>query len=72
MGDEAETKPELPAEILRCPACNGAAFRDVVLKRCNHTFCRSCLDLRLSNRQRKCPACDEQFAKSDMQTFMLQ
>ncbi|KAJ7178374.1 hypothetical protein C8R43DRAFT_456010 [Mycena crocata] len=35
-------------------------------------FCRSCVDARLSTRQRKCPACNGPFAVADVQTIYLQ
>ncbi|KAJ7184883.1 hypothetical protein C8R46DRAFT_1209076 [Mycena filopes] len=68
----AEMESGAAMKMFKCSECNWSAFRDVVLKRCNHTFCRSCLDSRLANRQRKCPACDEPFSTSDMQNIVFQ
>ncbi|KAJ7091203.1 BRE1 E3 ubiquitin ligase-domain-containing protein [Mycena epipterygia] len=61
-----------PQNVLKCTACKGAEFRDTVLTKCMHTFCRSCVDARLSTRQRKCPACNKPFSKDDVQTIYLQ
>ncbi|KAJ7747309.1 BRE1 E3 ubiquitin ligase-domain-containing protein [Mycena metata] len=67
---EAELKKTM--SVLKCTACKGAEFRDTVLTKCMHTFCRSCVDARLTTRQRKCPACGQSFAVADVQTIYLQ
>ncbi|KAJ7187991.1 hypothetical protein C8R46DRAFT_6445 [Mycena filopes] len=69
---ELETELKLTMNVLKCTACKGAEFRDTVLTKCMHTFCRSCVDARLTTRQRKCPACGQAFANADVQTIYLQ
>ncbi|KAJ7680562.1 BRE1 E3 ubiquitin ligase-domain-containing protein [Mycena polygramma] len=71
---EAELEAELrqTMSVLKCTACKGAGFRDTVLTKCMHTFCRACVDARLSTRQRKCPACNTPFGEGQVQTIYLQ
>ncbi|KAJ6500129.1 BRE1 E3 ubiquitin ligase-domain-containing protein [Mycena vitilis] len=71
---EAELAAELKQTmaVLKCTACKGADFRDTVLTKCMHTFCRACVDARLSTRQRKCPACNTPFGEGQVQTIYLQ
>ncbi|KAJ7446245.1 BRE1 E3 ubiquitin ligase-domain-containing protein [Mycena galericulata] len=69
---ELENELRLTMNVLKCTACKGAEFRDTVLAKCMHTFCRSCVDARLSTRQRKCPACNTPFSNNDVQTIYLQ
>ncbi|KAJ6587101.1 BRE1 E3 ubiquitin ligase-domain-containing protein [Mycena vulgaris] len=69
---ELENELKLTMNVLKCTACKGAEFRDTVLTKCMHTFCRSCVDARLSTRQRKCPACNAAFGDKDVQTIYLQ
>ncbi|KAF9060655.1 hypothetical protein BDP27DRAFT_1236457 [Rhodocollybia butyracea] len=51
--------------VLKCSTCN-LNFRDTVLTKCSHTFCKPCVDARISSRQRKCPACGAAFAQSEV------
>jgi len=69
---ELENELRLTMNVLKCTACKGAEFRNTVLTKCMHTFCRSCVDARLTTRQRKCPACNQAFASADVQTIYLQ
>ncbi|RXW25058.1 hypothetical protein EST38_g830 [Candolleomyces aberdarensis] len=57
--------------LLLCSTCK-SNFRDVIITKCTHTFCKSCVDARISTRQRKCPACNLAFAQSDVLTLRLQ
>ncbi|KAG7098761.1 hypothetical protein E1B28_000670 [Marasmius oreades] len=58
-------------KILRCSTCN-INFRKVLLTKCWHTFCKDCIEARISTRQRKCPACNVAFGQSDVQTIFFQ
>ncbi|GAA5879038.1 hypothetical protein JCM3774_004477 [Rhodotorula dairenensis] len=51
--------------MLRCGTCN-TRWRSCVITRCGHTFCRECVDARLSSRARRCGACGSSFAASDV------
>ncbi|KAJ3803280.1 hypothetical protein GGU11DRAFT_671167 [Lentinula aff. detonsa] len=57
--------------LLKCSTCN-LKFRDTILTKCSHTFCRPCVDARISSRQRKCPACGLGFAQSDVLKIYMQ
>ena len=51
--------------LLKCSACN-VNFKDTIIIRCCHVFCKSCIDVRINTRQRKCPNCSESFSASDV------
>ncbi|GAA5936008.1 hypothetical protein JCM10213_002177 [Rhodosporidiobolus nylandii] len=53
------------SRMLRCSTCT-VRFKEIVLTRCGHTFCKDCIDQRLAVRNRKCPNCATQFASSDV------
>ncbi|KAL8423677.1 hypothetical protein RB596_003764 [Gaeumannomyces avenae] len=48
-----------------CNVCNGN-FKNVTLKTCGHVFCNECVESRVANRRRKCPACGKAFDKMDV------
>ncbi|KAF8635226.1 hypothetical protein AX17_004001 [Amanita inopinata Kibby_2008] len=58
-------------ELLRCSTCK-THFRNTVITKCMHTFCKQCVESRIATRQRKCPACNILFAQSDVQTLWFQ
>ncbi|KIK09930.1 hypothetical protein K443DRAFT_671248 [Laccaria amethystina LaAM-08-1] len=58
-------------KLLLCTTCC-QNFRSVIITKCLHTFCKPCVDARISTRQRKCPACNVPFAQSDVQSFFFQ
>ncbi|CAE6430968.1 unnamed protein product [Rhizoctonia solani] len=57
--------------ILRCSTCV-KNFRSHTLLKCMHTFCKDCIDARVTTRQRKCPACNMAFAAQDVQQIYFQ
>ncbi|KAL0956409.1 hypothetical protein HGRIS_002557 [Hohenbuehelia grisea] len=57
--------------LVQCKVCS-KALRDTIITKCMHTFCRSCIDMRLSSRQRKCPSCGQGFGHQDVSNFFLQ
>ncbi|KAI0281031.1 BRE1 E3 ubiquitin ligase-domain-containing protein [Russula aff. rugulosa BPL654] len=65
---EAQLQKE---SILKCSTCR-QNMRSTILTKCLHTFCKSCIDMRVSTRQRKCPACNLQFAQSEAQQMYFQ
>ena len=58
---------DLTLNMLRCSVCRDR-FKEVAITRCFHLFCRQCIDLNLSSRHRKCPACGERFGQDDVKT----
>ncbi|KAF7376361.1 putative allantoicase [Mycena sanguinolenta] len=71
---EAGLEEQLKAtmNVLKCGACKGPGFRDTVITKCGHTFCKACVDARISTRQRKCPACNLPFGLAEVLTIYLQ
>lgn len=57
--------------LITCGTCK-KGFREVAITKCMHTFCKKCVDDRISNRQRKCPYCNLAFAQSDVQQLYFQ
>ncbi|TXT05998.1 hypothetical protein VHUM_03759 [Vanrija humicola] len=58
-------------KLLRCSTCH-LNFKQQVLTKCMHTFCKDCIDQRIATRQRKCPACGVAFSKEDVGTLYWQ
>ncbi|KAI6000700.1 hypothetical protein EDD15DRAFT_1782041 [Pisolithus albus] len=58
-------------KLMKCSTCK-QGMREVVLTKCMHTFCKNCVDTRISTRQRRCPHCNLAFAQSDVQTVYFQ
>ncbi|KAI6098985.1 BRE1 E3 ubiquitin ligase-domain-containing protein [Pisolithus croceorrhizus] len=58
-------------KLMKCSTCK-QGMREVVLTKCMHTFCKNCVDTRISTRQRRCPHCNLGFAQSDVQTVYFQ
>ncbi|EJD02861.1 uncharacterized protein FOMMEDRAFT_134051 [Fomitiporia mediterranea MF3/22] len=58
-------------KLLKCSLCQNH-MRNTVITKCMHTFCKVCVDARISSRQRKCPACNLAFALSEVQALYLQ
>ena len=57
-------------EKVKCSVCK-KNDKAVVITRCFHCFCESCVKTRLETRQRKCPACAETFGNNDVQKIYL-
>jgi E3 ubiquitin-protein ligase BRE1 len=51
---------------LACPVCN-TRDKKVIITRCRHMFCRSCVAANLEGRNRKCPSCGIRFDKKDVE-----
>ena len=53
---------------VRCPQCK-TRNKDCFLNKCLHMYCRKCIELNLSQRKRKCPACYTKFSSDDVRPF---
>ncbi|XP_022153796.1 E3 ubiquitin-protein ligase BRE1-like 2 isoform X2 [Momordica charantia] len=51
--------------ILKCSICNDHP-KEVVIVKCYHLFCSSCIQQRIERRNRKCPACGTAFGQNDV------
>ncbi|KAG8734547.1 E3 ubiquitin-protein ligase bre1 [Ceratobasidium sp. 423] len=68
---ELQKEKDKVMTILRCSTCV-KNFRSHTLLKCMHTFCKDCIDARVTTRQRKCPACNMPFATQDIQQIYFQ
>lgn len=50
--------------ILKCGVCSDRP-KEVVITKCYHLFCNTCIQKNLEIRHRKCPACGTAFGQSD-------
>jgi len=57
--------------ILKCSTCK-QNMRNTVITKCMHSFCKACVDARISTRQRKCPACNLAFSQGEVQQLFFQ
>ena len=57
-------------KLMKCNSCHIRDKNAVILK-CMHCFCKTCLDIRLETRQRKCPNCGDAFGASDVKQIFL-
>ena len=55
---------------LKCSLCL-INDKDAIINKCNHAFCRECLQKRLDVRNRKCPACAVQFDYQSVKDLFL-
>ncbi|KAL1755624.1 hypothetical protein FB107DRAFT_274640 [Schizophyllum commune] len=70
-GNELPAELDMQMKMLKCSTCK-LNFRSVILTKCMHTFCKDCIDARLTTRQRRCPSCDLTFTSSEVHKFYLQ
>ncbi|KAL0985067.1 hypothetical protein UPYG_G00152470 [Umbra pygmaea] len=54
--EEPTAGPFLLQEDLTCPVCKDF-FRDPVLLRCTHSFCKGCLEQSWKSQAQRCPVC---------------
>lgn len=76
-GGQTQLRPrkEEDCEALRrfveCGVCT-ARVRNVVISKCSHSFCSTCLDTCLRNRTADCPACKQSFEQADLRPLYWQ
>eukprot|EP01126_Amoeba_proteus_P009999 TRINITY_DN13860_c0_g1_i2.p1 TRINITY_DN13860_c0_g1~~TRINITY_DN13860_c0_g1_i2.p1 ORF type:complete len:252 (+),score=64.63 TRINITY_DN13860_c0_g1_i2:395-1150(+) len=63
-------KLEQYKKLVRCSVCHERQ-KNVIITRCNHTFCRECIQSNIQNRHRKCPSCCGSFGEGDVRTIYL-
>jgi E3 ubiquitin-protein ligase BRE1 len=57
--------------LIKCSTCK-ENMRGVALTKCSHTFCKQCVEARISTRQRRCPHCNSGFAQSEVVNVLFQ
>ncbi|KAG1776925.1 BRE1 E3 ubiquitin ligase-domain-containing protein [Suillus placidus] len=70
---EAELMEEAASvwRLIKCSTCK-ENMRGVALTKCSHTFCKQCVEARISTRQRRCPHCNSGFAQSEVVNVLFQ
>jgi E3 ubiquitin-protein ligase BRE1 len=57
-------------EIVKCSICRDRT-KEVVITKCYHLFCNSCIQKVAGSRQRKCPQCGACFGANDVKPVYL-
>ncbi|KAM0673166.1 E3 ubiquitin-protein ligase bre1 [Gurleya vavrai] len=57
-------------KLLRCTACD-KNYKNTILLRCMHVFCKECVDERIKTRNRNCPNCNEHFISAEVKKIYL-
>ena len=65
LSKEDKALLDMSMGMLRCSICHDR-FKDVVLSKCLHLFCKICIDHKFSTKQRHCPTCGDKFNKADI------
>ncbi|KAJ5570253.1 uncharacterized protein N7459_009683 [Penicillium hispanicum] len=55
---------EMLRKLALCTVCH-RNWKNTAIKTCGHTFCRDCVEERLTSRSRKCPNCNRSFGNND-------
>lgn len=57
-------------EILKCRICHDRQ-KEVVITKCYHLFCATCIQRTLESRQRRCPICAASFGPNDVKNVYI-
>ena len=49
-----------------CAICSEILYNAVTLDKCQHSFCRTCLDALISTGDYRCPECRNEFSTDDV------
>ena len=52
-------------KLVKCSVCQDRQ-KDVIITKCNHMFCKECIDNNLKARNRKCPTCKKMYGQDDV------
>jgi len=66
----ADEQVDYYRRLVKCTLCQENE-KNAIISKCGHTFCRDCIDERLANRNRKCPACSQQFDYQGVKELFL-
>ncbi|KAL3154390.1 hypothetical protein ABBQ32_013866 [Trebouxia sp. C0010 RCD-2024] len=56
--------------LLRCNVCHERQ-KNVIITKCMHMFCKTCIQRNIDARHRKCPGCGAAFGTKDVQQFFF-
>ena len=65
-----DTELQLYKRMVQCNVCN-KHHKDVIITKCYHMFCKSCIETNLESRQRKCPTCGLSFGYNDVKQIYV-
>lgn len=57
-------------DIVRCSVCHDRR-KEVIITKCFHLFCNTCIQRNLEHRHRKCPGCGTPFTQSDVRIVYI-
>lgn len=69
-GSGADEELRSLRRLINCSVCHENP-KGVMLMKCQHLFCQSCVQARISSRDRKCPGCGVKFAENDVKPFFF-
>ena len=61
---------EMLRQVAYCNICK-RNLKDTAIKTCGHTFCKDCVEERVTSRSRKCPNCGKSFGSNDYMRITL-
>eukprot|EP00340_Litonotus_pictus_P010894 CAMPEP_0170536908 /NCGR_PEP_ID=MMETSP0209-20121228/102408_1 /TAXON_ID=665100 ORGANISM="Litonotus pictus, Strain P1" /NCGR_SAMPLE_ID=MMETSP0209 /ASSEMBLY_ACC=CAM_ASM_000301 /LENGTH=912 /DNA_ID=CAMNT_0010838327 /DNA_START=63 /DNA_END=2802 /DNA_ORIENTATION=+ len=67
---DMEQSIDLLTKKLKCEICF-ERYKDVVITKCFHTFCKQCVDKSFESRQRRCPHCREKISENDVKAIFF-
>lgn len=67
MNKMKEEQLQMLRALMECSVCH-QNYKDAVITKCFHLFCKECLDKNVKIRHRKCPACGLAFGADDIRT----
>jgi E3 ubiquitin-protein ligase BRE1 len=67
-GGEAQAELDVLRRMINCSVCH-VRQKDVIITKCSHLFCSTCLQNNLQSRHRKCPGCGLKFGENDVKSF---
>ena len=70
LGEVERYELETLRKAVRCSVCQERS-KEVVLSKCYHMFCKTCIDDNLRNRNRKCPTCKQMFGQDDVKSVWV-
>ena len=53
---------------MMCTVCS-RRYKEVILAKCFHTFCKECIAKSYGSRNRQCPQCRVKFAQNEIHAF---
>ncbi|PAV18779.1 BRE1-domain-containing [Pyrrhoderma noxium] len=68
VSSKSSDEPSTAEKLLKCNTCK-LRFKNTIITKCMHTFCKECVDQQITLRSRKCPYCSVSFGLSEVHMF---